>query len=332
MFRVHTLLASFALTALSMSAAAQCSSITTLVAPNNGLSGNSQVLFDMQVLNAGGVTIGSIQIVPSASAGTNFTVDFYTCPTTYSGNDTNVGAWTFQGTGQGVSNGNTVLASVDLSDFTLSPGSYGIALNSTSGGFRYTNGTGANQSYSNADLALTLGVSRSVWWGGTLNSPRVWNGVIHYNCVPNQPVSYCTAGTSTNGCAPALTASAQPSASAATACVLTASGVEGDKSGLLFYGVNNTGFSPLPWSPVSTSYFCVKAPTQRSLPQNSGGTGGLCNGHFVLDWNAFQLAFPGSLGTPFAVGDKVFAQGWYRDPPAPRTTNLTDAIELTMTP
>ncbi len=318
--------------ALAGQASSQCSSLATLVGPNNGLSGNSQVLFDMQVLNAGGVTIDSIDTVPSASAGVNFTVDFYTCDSTYVGNDLNAAVWTFRGTGQGVSNGNTVLASVDLSDFTLPPGSYGVALNSTGGGFRYTNGTGANQNYANADIALTLGMSHSTWWGGTTNSPRVWNGVIYYNCSSTTPSNYCTAGTSTNGCVPSIGANAQPSASLSSSCVITTTNVEGAKAGLLFYGIDNTGFTPVPWSPTSTSFFCVKAPTQRSFQQNSGGTPGLCDGQLVLDWNVFQNAFPGALGTPFSAGDKVYVQAWYRDPPAPRTTNLSDALELTMTP
>lgn len=146
------------------------------------------------------------------------------------------------------------------------------------------------------------------------------------------PTTYCTAGTSTSGCSPSITSPTQPSASFASSCVLTASGVEGQRSGMIFYGVDNTGFSPLPWSSTSTSFFCVKSPVQRSLPQASGGTLGQCDGQLSLDWNAFHVAFPGALGTPFTAGAKVYAQAWYRDPPAPRTTNLSDAIELTMLP
>lgn len=322
----------FAAAALSLSASAQCASLTTLIAPNNGLSANAQVVFDMTVLNPAGITIDAIDTVCSSTAGTAFTIDVYTCPTTYVGNDLNSAAWTFVGTGMGVSTGNTTIANVDLSDFTLAPGSYGIALNATTGGFRYTNGTGSNQQYSNADLQLDLGLSHSAWWGGTTNTPRVWNGTIYYNCAPNNPLVYCTAGTSTNGCVPALTASAQPSASFASPCVMTAANIEGQKSGMIFYGINNAGFSPLPWSPTSSSFFCVKSPVQRSLPQNSGGTLSGCDGQLQLDWNAFHAAFPGSLGAPFSAGGKVYAQAWYRDPPASRTTNLSDAVELTLLP
>lgn len=149
---------------------------------------------------------------------------------------------------------------------------------------------------------------------------------------PSTPTAYCTAGTSSNNCTPSISAANQPSVSQAAPCVITVTGVEGQKSGLVFYGIDNTGFAPLPWSPTSTSLFCVKSPVQRTPAQSSGGTVGQCNGQLTLDWDAFQAAFPGSLGTPFSLGDKAFAQAWYRDPPAPRTTNLSNALELTHVP
>ncbi len=146
------------------------------------------------------------------------------------------------------------------------------------------------------------------------------------------PVTYCTAGTSTTGCAATIGASAQPSATLTTPCVISVSGVTAQQSGIVFYGVNNTGWVPLTWATGSTSFLCVKPTTQRSPAQSSGGTSGLCDGSFALDWNQLHTTFPGLLGTPFSVGLKVYAQGWYRDPPAPKTTNLSDAVELTLGP
>lgn len=145
------------------------------------------------------------------------------------------------------------------------------------------------------------------------------------------PVTYCTAGTSTNGCVPAIQASAQPSVSFANACMLSVANVEGQKSGLLFYGTNNSGFSRSPWG-GGTSYLCAKAPTQRTTAQNSGGTLSTCNGQLGLDWNAYQSANPAALGNPWAAGAKVFAQAWYRDPLAAKTTNLSNAVEMTYQP
>jgi len=146
------------------------------------------------------------------------------------------------------------------------------------------------------------------------------------------PATYCTGGTSTSGCVASINASGQPSVAGVNPCVISISSVEGQKSGLVFYGVNNAGFTPLQWSPGSGSFLCVKPPTQRTPPQTSGGTLGQCNGALSLNWNSFQTAFPGALGQPWMVGEKVYAQGWYRDPPAPKTTNLSNAVELTYTP
>jgi len=142
---------------------------------------------------------------------------------------------------------------------------------------------------------------------------------------------FCTAGTTTNGCVPSISASANPSVSQANPCTVSVANVEGQKNGLLFYGVNNMNFAPIAWG-TGSSFLCVKAPTQRTPSQPSGGTAGQCNGQLTLDWDAFQIANPGSLGNPWAAGDKAYVQGWFRDPPAPKTTNLSDAVELTYVP
>jgi hypothetical protein len=147
----------------------------------------------------------------------------------------------------------------------------------------------------------------------------------------SQPASYCTAGTSTSGCVPSIGASAQPSVTLANACSITVANLEGQKTGLLFYGIDNSAFTPVSWG-AGTSYLCVKAPTQRTPTQVSGGTLGGCNGQLVLDWNAYQSANPSALGNPWLAGAKVYAQGWYRDPASAKTTNLSDALEMTYQP
>ena len=145
------------------------------------------------------------------------------------------------------------------------------------------------------------------------------------------PQSYCTAGTSTSGCTPSMSASAQPNTANAAGCLITTAGVAGQRQGIIFYGVDNAGFTPTPWASGSTSFRCVKSPTKRmGLPQGSGGTAGQCDGSFVINWDAFQAANPLALGNPWVAGDKVYLQSWYRDPMAPKTSNLSNALELTM--
>lgn len=145
------------------------------------------------------------------------------------------------------------------------------------------------------------------------------------------PTPYCTAGTSTNGCTPSIFANVQPNTANTAGCVITTSGVEGQKQGLSFYGVNNAGFIPAPWGTGSTSFRCVKAPTKRiSAPVSSGGVAGQCDGSLEIDWDAFQNANPTSLGNPWNAGQSVFVQSWYRDSTAPKTSNLSNALELTL--
>ncbi len=145
------------------------------------------------------------------------------------------------------------------------------------------------------------------------------------------PTSYCTAGTSTNGCTPSIAANVQPNTTNTAGCVITVSGVEGQKQGIVFYGVDNTGFTPIPWGSGGSSFQCVKLPVVRlGSPTSSGGNAGACDGSYVIDWDAFQTANPASLGNPWVMGEKVFVQSWYRDPLAVKTSNLSNALELSV--
>jgi hypothetical protein len=77
---------------------------------------------------------------------------------------------------------------------------------------------------------------------------------------------------------------------------------------------------------------CVKHPFQRTGAQNSGGTFNACDGALTLDWNAYRATHVASLGSPFAAGQHVFAQGWFRDPPSPKATMLSNALEFGVGP
>lgn len=141
--------------------------------------------------------------------------------------------------------------------------------------------------------------------------------------------SYCTSGTTSNGCRATIGANGTPSASLASPFQITVTAVEGEKQGLIFYGL---AASALAWGPGSTSFLCVKLPTQRTPAQNSQGVAGQCNGALALDWNAFALATPAALGAPFSPGQPIYAQGWFRDPAAAKTTSLSDAPLFVLAP
>jgi hypothetical protein len=188
---------------------------------------------------------------------------------------------------------------------------------SSTGGFNNCNGTAFN--FSNTGI-----VTGSVAF---MDNTRA----VFTVQVPNTsfPAPYCTAGTTTNNCNATINASAQPSVSLANACQITTTNVEGNKSGIIFYGLASHGVQ---WCVGGNSYLCVKSPTMRTPVQSSGGTDGLCDGTLTLDWNAYQSGNPTSLGNPWSAGNDVFVQAWFRDPPACKTTSLSDAVQMTYQP
>jgi Tol biopolymer transport system component len=143
-----------------------------------------------------------------------------------------------------------------------------------------------------------------------------------------KPTSYCTSGVSAGGCSAVLTAGGAASLSSCT-LALSATGVDGQRQGLIFYGTS--GAVALPWG-AGSSFMCVKSPVQRTALQNSGGAIGSCSGGFALNWCAFLAANPNALGAPFVAGDALYAQAWYRDPASPKTTALTNGVRVEVCP
>jgi hypothetical protein len=157
-----------------------------------------------------------------------------------------------------------------------------------------------------------------------------WTASSAFGFTPVQgTTSYCTAGVTTNGCKPTMNAIGTPSAGATSGYTIQVGNVEGVKQGLIFYSI--TGQSAAPWG-TGTSFLCVKSPTQRIPAQNSGGTVNSCNGQLSVDWNAYMAAAPGALGQPRFAGQVFQAQGWFRDPPASKSTNLSNALQFTLAP
>jgi hypothetical protein len=140
--------------------------------------------------------------------------------------------------------------------------------------------------------------------------------------------SYCTATTSSQGCASTLSASGTASAASGAGYVLRASALDGQRSGLIFYGLS--GATATPWGP--SGWLCVKAPTQRTSSQSSGGSPGACDGELTLDWNAFVASHPTALGAPWQGGETCFTQAWWRDPPSAKSTALSNGWAFVVSP
>jgi len=184
----------------------------------------------------------------------------------------------------------------------------GSLLSSGSVSFIDSTPTGFGASCAPVDLAA----------GGSFSMQRV-------ECAP-APVSYCTSGVSSNGCSATISASGAPDASATSGFTIVVTNVEPQRQGLVFYGINGRVAST--WGAGGTSFLCVKSPSQRMGVQNSGGTLGACDGVIQQDWLSYLASHPAALGSPFAAGQVVQAQGWYRDPPAVKSTNLSNALEF----
>ncbi len=199
------------------------------------------------------------------------------------------------------------------------PGLFLTALNA--GGIQFNNGDARPLGFADdGTVALNLSLAGSY---GAIVTVQVGG------CVP-QPVAYCTAGTSSNGCVPVISGVGTPSVAASSGFTIDVANVEGAKQGLIFYGIN--GRASAAWGSGGNSFFCVKAPTQRMGAQNSGGTAGACDGAMSQDWLAYVAANPGSLGAPFNAGATVNVQAWYRDPAAVKTTNLSGGLEFVTAP
>jgi len=176
----------------------------------------------------------------------------------------------------------------------------------------------------------TVALDGSTLAVGEQNHGATEDGAVHVYDL-GELASYCTAGTTTHGCRAHLSLDGVAKISSSTAALLTATGVEGGSAGLIFIGASTNA---APWAPGSTSLLCVAQPLARIPPEVlTGGTSGFCRGALVADINGYLAAHGGALhGQPILAGTTVHAQAWFRDPPAPKSSNLSDALTFTFAP
>jgi hypothetical protein len=177
------------------------------------------------------------------------------------------------------------------------------------------------------------------WFGGYPGNPfgSFWMVMVaDGSCDTIVPsVSNCQINpTASQGCQSGVSTVGLPSATASSAFTVTFTGLNAGVNGTVFYGI--TGPVNSTWSPQSN--LCVKSPSQRlqgvpGASGNTGGTVGLCNGSYSVNFNAIiQGAFPGLLGVPMAAGQRVDVQTWQRDAASVKTTNMSDAVNFTVGP
>ncbi len=180
-----------------LASVAQAQSLSTLFTGTNGGASLWTTYMDITVTN--GVTVTGFDHNSTAAAGTPFSVEVYATSLggTYVGNTSNSSAWFLIATGSGTAAGTDLPSFTNTQDFILGAGTFGLAIRYNGIAPRYTNGNGSNQFYSNADMSLTLGAAQATtsgpFSGGSPFSPRVWNGTIYYNAVP-EPMTMVAMG------------------------------------------------------------------------------------------------------------------------------------------
>lgn len=182
---------------------AQCPhSLGTLTNGNTSFGVGGGNFFDVAVTNPLGIHVCAIDTKTTAAVGTPITVDIYVTPGTYVGVGQNPTPWRLiaSGTGTGTGSLQPPVPITLARPFYLPAGSYGMFVQLTSGGGpQYTQGT---NTFSNADLTLTLGASQSTRFSSALATPRTWNGVFYYStCATGGEASYGLFGL---GCAGSL--------------------------------------------------------------------------------------------------------------------------------
>ena len=221
--------------------------ITTLFASNNNGDLGGANYFDVTVA-ANPLTVTALDINTDAP-GAFSNVQVYVLPgMTSVGNETNPGVWTQVATGSGTGAGIDVATHVTLSSsFVLNAGINGIAVvGDPSGSLYYTNGTGANQTYTNADLTLMLGSATNVPFTAPVFSPRVWNGTIYYSTggacgTPTATATSTATATATSTSTPTNTPTATPTSTPGTSIQFSSSTYLEDESQVASITITRTG-------------------------------------------------------------------------------------------
>ncbi|MFN4081510.1 MAG: hypothetical protein ACK4NS_11475, partial [Saprospiraceae bacterium] len=157
--------------------------LNTINSGGNAGAVGGAVYFDINNVSGQPVTITGFGM--NISAATNVLV--YTKTGTHAGFQNNAGAWTLTATanantgpfsGPFPGNGTITPATLPV-PITLPPGLFGVALVTPTAQQNYTNGNGANQTYTDGNITLNLGSASNTPFGAPF-TPRVWNGFVQY--------------------------------------------------------------------------------------------------------------------------------------------------------
>lgn len=235
----------------------------------------------------------------------------------------------------------TILAGGTYEHFFVAPGTYNFT--STNGGFNGTAQVGgaaatagglraAVQQYrfSMPDTLAGNGTQlvyelEFTDWAGNVAVSDNGAAVALVDC---GMTTYCTSKPSSiPACVIGLSATGTPSASAGSGFVITAGPAPGVNAGLFIYTTNGALGSPLN---TPFGFICIGSPFFRIAGQSAGGTAGVCDGQYQVDFNTY---FATQVSDPSLIaGATVDIQCWHRDPPNPGAANTSLAGAFVMCP
>jgi hypothetical protein len=149
----------------------------------------------------------------------------------------------------------------------------------------------------------------------------------------DDPLVYCGATTTSEGCTPSISAHGIPSVTSGKPFEIRATNVAPNKPSMLFYGLSGREQKPFLGGTL-----CVNPPKYRTWLVKSSLlplTIGPCNGVLQYDMNAFASGLAGGNPKPglSLVGQQVNAQFWGRDAGAPpHFVYLSNALEYFVGP
>ena len=167
------------------SGSAHAAMLTTTFASDNSFTGN---MFDVTTAgNALNITGFDVNLEPGVSP-----ISVYYRTGTYVGNETSSAGWTLAGTVSVTSLLANTATFVNTPDFVIPSSAvtgFYVTINTNVNASPYMRYTNGSNTYSNADLTITTGIGEGGLFGslGVFN-PRTWNGTIHYDVAPANPV------------------------------------------------------------------------------------------------------------------------------------------------
>ncbi len=158
--------------------------IETLFAANNSGSAGGGVYFDATIA-ANPLEVTGFEVNSDSAPGTPIAFSVFTFEGTWDGNHNSSNGWTLQATGSGTSGGRDARSVITLDNTFILPANSlrGMAIGlGFEAAHAYTNGPLGP--FADANISLELGGATNAIFGAGRFFPRVWNGSITYNVVP----------------------------------------------------------------------------------------------------------------------------------------------------